>query len=88
MFSTFLVVEQEQDLAKDLQRLQRQTASAGFTEYISSGGNTGFNTKSTGSEKRIIVINTLQMLPLNVSARSFTLEPSLPTRAVLTFFTA
>ena len=37
MFSTFLVVEQEQDLAKDLQRLQRQTASAGFAEYISSG---------------------------------------------------
>ena len=37
MFSTFLVVEQEQDLARDLQRLQRQTASAGFTEYISSG---------------------------------------------------
>ena len=25
------------DLARDLQRLQRQTASAGFTEYISSG---------------------------------------------------
>ena len=65
-------------MARDLQRLQRQTASAGFTEYISSGGNTGFNTKSTGSEKRIIVINTLQMLPLNVSARSFTQGQRIP----------
>ena len=86
MFSTFLVVEQEQDLAKDLQRLQRQTASAGFTEYISSGEIQVSTKKSTGSTKKIIVINTLQMLPLNVCARSFTQGQRIPKNETPTVF--
>ena len=49
-------------------------------------GNTGFNTKSTRSAKRIIVINTLQIMPLNVCARSFTQGQRIPKNETPTVF--
>ena len=77
MFLTFLVVRPA-GFGKRFTTAATPDSLGRFHRIYQLRGNTGFNKKSTGRTKIIIVINTLQMLPLNVCT-----DPSLKDKEYL-----